>query len=364
MHLKSHRKLTIQLYGAPKQMTQLINQIQKHQASVKDVNYKKDSIIFETNRMGLRILRKERRKFNCKFTVSVENEGVGQLFTHFRFIIFLCIPYIASLFIWTVNVETAHPEIEDRIEQKLQQSHIKRLQLKSKLPEEDVLRRYLLEEEHQLSWIRFEKKGSQFTVIPMQSPQVEEKSEVKRSPSDLIAKTAGVITHYALTKGEKVASLHSTVEKGDVLATGVLEQGEDQVIVGAEGAVYANYWLEYRFSLPRNLQFEKQGATKLKLNFQWPKLGKNLFNKDNWNIIEADKQIEQVDTNIYLAEGMEKSHIIPIVKMQLQRELGYEAIVQKEDLLQITFDAESVYGKIVFLVNDNIATYKPIDQGD
>lgn len=362
--MKKHKWFCIELFGTSYETAKLLNEVRKYKGKLRNVVHTKNSVIFETNQDGLRILRRKRRTFNCKFTVEALDKFEYQLFTGFRFLLFLCIPYIASLFIWSVIVETDHPEIENDIEQKLRQFQIKRLQLKSNLPEEDELRRSLLQDEDRLSWIRFEKSGSQFTVIPMQSPQVELDKEVAREPSHLIAKTAGVITHFALTKGEKSVSLHSTVKKGDILATGILEQGEEEVVVGAEGFVYANYWLEYSFSLPREMTFKKQGQEKLKLSFQRPKLGKNLFNKENWNIIEADQQITQTDTTIYLKEGMEKSHIIPIVKLQLQRELGYEAIVQKEELLTITYDEEKVYGKIVFLVNDNIATYDPIKQGD
>ncbi|HLR11138.1 MAG TPA: sporulation protein YqfD [Sporosarcina sp.] len=358
------KHVVIELFGRQQDMMKLLNDVQRNHAAFKFIVHSKKSIVFETNRHGLRILRANRRKYNCKFTVNGVHDRRWQLFSGYRFILILLVPYIASLFIWTVEVETSHPEIQNRIEHKLKKSRIAPLQLKKNLPNEDVLRRNLMEDEGDLSWIRFEKQGVKFAVIPMQSPQVEIEKEENRSPSHLVAKTSGVITHFSLSSGEKVASLHSTVEKGDLLATGILEQGEKEVVVGAKGAVYANYWLEYSFSLPRTFQYKIQGEEKMRFTFNRPTFGKNLFNKENWNIIETDKQIEEKETNVYLEDGMEKTYIIPIVKMQLQRELGYEAVIQKEELLQVTYQKEKVTGKIVFLVNDNIATYEPINQGD
>ena len=53
-----------------------------------------------------------------------------------------------------------------------------------------------------------------------------------------------------------------TVKKGDVLATGILEQGDKTTIVGADGAVYADYWVEYSFKSSKNNRFPVTGRRK------------------------------------------------------------------------------------------------------
>lgn len=42
-----------------------------------------------------------------------------------------------------------------------------------------------------------------------------------------------------------------TVYEGDTLVSGVLMHGDQYVIVGAEGEVFADYWLETTFSIPK-----------------------------------------------------------------------------------------------------------------
>lgn len=58
----------------------------------------------------------------------------------------------------------------------------------------------------------------------------------------LIASNSGVITHYFLTSGVRLVDANTTVYKGDALVSGILEAGEEQLVIGAEGEVYADYW--------------------------------------------------------------------------------------------------------------------------
>src|SRR6185312_10385632 len=106
-------------------------------------------------------------------------------------------------------------------------------------------------------------------------------------PSDLIARTGGVITRFELTKGERVGHVFSTVRKGDLLATGSLEQGDKTVFVGAEGAVFADYWIEYSFSLPKTIQYKVQGEERVEFVFHPPWIAKSDSVNRFWNIIST-----------------------------------------------------------------------------
>lgn len=50
--------------------------------------------------------------------------------------------------------------------------------------------------------------------------------------------------------------MNDTAYEGDVLVSGVLESGTDQVFVGAKGEVYADYWLECSFKIPTKITVE------------------------------------------------------------------------------------------------------------
>ena len=136
------------------------------------------------------------------------------------------------------------------------------------IPDEGEMRRDLMQDDPDLSWVRFKRVGTSLTVIPMLSPSLNDQTEAEGTPSDLVARTGGVITRFALTKGERVGHVHRTVKKGDVLASGTLEQGEDYVVVGAAGAVYADYWIEYKFSIPKTIRYRVQGEEKVEFVFR------------------------------------------------------------------------------------------------
>lgn len=343
--------------------------VAKFLTKLKSVNTKMTSLmtyengtVFLTDRKGLKKVRKYRRRYRLKLSVvSIEEDrGLESVLSSYRFFIFLAIPFICSFFLWSVTVESEMPEVNERIEKKLQKASITPYRLLSSVPDETEIRRQLMQDEPNLSWIHFNRSGTKFTVIPLLSPSLEQKKVKEEKPADLIARTGGVITGFELTKGERAARLHATVKKGELLATGTLEQGDHNVVVGAEGAVFADYWMEYRFELPQVIEFKVQGEEEISFVFQAPWKGKNLFNKEDWNIIETERIIHEKNERLEIQEGMEESVIIPLLKMKLLGEAGPEATIKEEKVLHVSFDGDKVKGTILFLLNDNIAVKRPI----
>ena len=65
-----------------------------------------------------------------------------------------------------------------------------------------------------------------------------------------------------------------------------------------------------------------------------------------------------------LAEGMEETVLIPLLKNRLMSESFSKSVVKDEKILHVSFDNDKVNGTILFLINDNIAVKRPISQGD
>lgn len=312
---------------------------------------------FQTDRSGLRAIRRNRRHYRLKVAISIANLESGSigLFTSSRFLIACLIPFVASFFLWTVDVESDMPEVVDRIEQKLEKSSIVLLRPLALIPDEGEIRRELMLDDPALSWVRFRRVGTSLTIIPMLSPPTTNIIEENESPSHLVARTGGVITRFALEKGERVGHVHQTVKKGDVLATGILEQGDKTTVVGADGAVYADYWVEYTFTLPKKIKFQLQGEeiVNYSFNLPWKQQG-----KEGWSLgsfIETERYMEETEGHFELIEGMEETVIIPLLKNKLMSESFSKAIIKDEKVLHVTFDNDKVRGTILFLINDNIA---------
>ncbi|WP_203246878.1 sporulation protein YqfD [Sporosarcina beigongshangi] len=320
---------------------------------------------FRTDRQGLMIIRRTRRRYHVTVKVSLVGEASGAkgVFNSNFFVIACVIPFIASLFLWTVEVESEWPEVEERIYQKLEKASIVPLRLLAFIPDEGEIRRELMLDDPSLSWVRFRRDGATLTVIPMLSPQTTDEIVTEEQPSDLVARTGGVITGFALKKGERVSRVHQTVQKGDTLATGVLVQGDKRVIVGADGAVYADYWMEYSFSLPSVVEYRLQGEETVEFSFNFPWQPQ----KKKWSLksfIQTERHINDRAGQFELVAGMEETVLIPLLKNKLLSESLTKAVIQDDKVLHVSFDNDKVSGTILFLINDNIAVKRPISQGE
>ena len=359
------KRFEIQLYGHG-DLSKCLTKLKSVGTNISYLTVNEDVARFSTDQKGVKHVRRYRRRYGLKarITTSVKDPGLKMIFNAYRYVIAFIIPFAASFLLWTVNVESDIPEVAERIEEKLQAAAIVPLRPLALIPDEGEIRRNLMQDDPSLSWIRFRRVGTSLTIIPMLSPSSDSTSKEAGPPSDLIARTGGVITRYALTKGERIGHIHSTVKRGDVLATGILEQGDKRTVVGAEGAVFADYWLEYEFSMPQTITFKVQGEEKVEFIFNHPWKKQKDQALPFWRFVTTVRQVNEDDRQLELTEGMEQTVIIPLIKRKLLAEHGSEAIIKDDKILHVTFDNDKVKGTILFLVNDDIAIKRPIPQGD
>lgn len=340
---------------------------------ITSLSVNENSAHFQTDRRGVVQIRKYRRQFGLKASITRKghDSNAGAFFTSYRYLIVFIIPLVGSLFLWTVDVESDVPEVIERIEGKLVKSSIVPLRPLLLIPDEGEIRRLLMQDDPSLSWVRFKRIGSTLTVIPMLSPVSESVQEEQGPAADLVARTGGVITHFELKRGERVGHVHQTVKKGDVLATGTLAQGDKSTIVGAEGAVYADYWMEYTFDLPKTIRYQVQGEEKVEFTFTppWKESSWNTKDKVGWRtffsrFVTMERHVSEVEEVLELKEGMEETVLVPLIKQKLLSEREATLIIKEEKVLHVTFDNDRVNGTILFLVNDNIAVKRTISQGD
>ncbi|MHC8517091.1 sporulation protein YqfD [Sporosarcina sp. ITBMC105] len=324
-------------------------------------------IHFRTDKKGVVFIRKHRRKYRVKVEIrrNEERSLERRLFTAYRFLIACVIPLVASLFLWDITIESEVPEVNERIVKQLEKVSIKKYRPLSKLPDEGEIRRVLMQNDPSLSWVRFTRSGSTMTITPMLSPKLNDPVKDDGPPADLVARTSGVITGFQLSRGERVARLHQTVEKGDILATGILEQGGKKTVVGAAGKVYADYWSKYTFTIPKKIDYALLGEENIRLKWQSP----ITWNSGNdfpsfRSFLETEWQRNDRKGQFELAEGMEETVIIPLIKYKIMTESSSELIIKDENILHLTFQDDTVRGTILFLMNENIATKRPIPQGD
>lgn len=362
----------IRLHGAGNTMA-MLTQLKSAGTKITDLIMIDGEANFRTNRKGVKRIRRYRRRYRMKASISelANDTNAGGFFTSYRYFIVFLIPFIGSLFLWTVDIESEIPEVSERVEQKLANASIVTFRPLFLVPDEGEMRRHLMLDDPSLSWVRFKRIGTNLTVIPMLSPASNVAVKAAGPPSDLVARTGGVITRFELKRGERVGHIHGTVKKGDLLATGTLEQGGKTTIVGADGAVYADYWLEYSFVIPTPFHFKVQGEEQVELITTGPfkerfstlnevKNLKSLFS----HFITLERSVTEIEEVFDLNKKTKKTLLIPIIKQKLLFEQSSSMIIKEDKVLHMTFDDDKVSGTILFLVNDNIAIKRSISQGD
>lgn len=360
-----NRQYDIRIFGGNR-MAEFLTKLKSSGTKITLLTLNDGNAYFRTDKIGVKNVRKYRRRYGLTVKISStgKDPGLSTLFSSFRYVIVFIIPFLLSFFLWSVKVDSDFPEVADRIEEKLVAASIVPFKPLVHIPGEDEIRRYLMQDDPSLSWVRFRRVGTSLTVIPMLSPASDIQIESEGPPSDLVARTGGVITRFELKKGERVGNVFMTVKKGDILATGLLEQGDETVIVGAEGEVFADYWIEYSFSLPKVLDYTIQGEEEVFIEINLPWKNKTEFDRPFWQIFTTKRHISEKYAQLELVEGMEQTMIVPLIKRQLLAEHGSEAIIKDDKVLHVTFENDKVNGTILFLMNDNIAMKRPIPQGD
>ncbi len=141
---------------------------------------------------------------------------------------------------------------------------------KNNIESDFEIRQTIMEDMRDLSWVHIFKKGSKVTIIPQLAPITDIKEQKPEQLNHLVAAKSGVITHFVLTSGERRVLPNTTVYEGDTLVSGVITVGDKFITIGAVGEVYADYWLETEFTIPKKVQFisstERKWTINLKLN--------------------------------------------------------------------------------------------------
>lgn len=355
---------------------ELIRRLQQNKVKIRNLQYLKDEVVFEISRSDVKVIRKLRRKYELKVRISYLYES--RIFqktgwTMVGLTLMIIIPILFSQIVWQIEVEAETPELRVAVEKVIDEKlNIEGPILKRNIVSDFEIRQIIMEELRDLSWVHILKKGSSITIVPQLAPITDNKSHKSDGLHHLIASKSGVITHFDITSGERLVTPNMTVYKGDILVSGLLTVGEDKSIaVGASGEVYADYWLETDFEIPRNIKYISAIERKWTIDFKnsdEKELGQS-FQKvslPKWisNFLEIKRTQNYITTTQELSEEQIESFILPLLHEKILRSLPPKTIIKEENILHVSFDDDKVKGKVLFLVNENIAKEYPIDQGD
>ncbi|MGM9950712.1 MAG: sporulation protein YqfD [Lysinibacillus sp.] len=362
------RKVIVSLKSGPR-ADRLFHHLHKERIVIRQVRFSEDEMSFEITRDNLPALRRARRIAGARIKLHYEDSNsILQITmkTIVGVLLLIAIPMICTQFVWRIHVTGATPELAQKAEQFIASEIGVSIPLaKKSLPTDYELRQQLMAKFPELSWVHFMKSGGDITI----SLQLAPKTEVKKKsdePMHLMASNSGVITHYFLTSGVRLVDANTTVYKGDALVSGILDAGDKQVVVGAEGEVYADYWLETAFTLDRKTTYYTPTEPEWKIISNQEDMYIEEISLPSWlkrYIRIVKEQGYQKQEHILNEEDLE-TIIRPLLHKKILQSLPPKTTIKSEKILQVTFDDDTVKGQVLFLVNENIATPYPIYQGE
>lgn len=369
------RPVEVRVSRGPK-VHDFIRRLQQSNVKICNLTYLDEVVKFEINRHEVKVVRAIRKRYGVKVKIQyLQQSRIFQKtgWTIIGLLLMVIIPIVFSQFIWKVDVEAETPELKVEIEKVIDEKlNLNSPILKRNIVSDFEIRQTIMEEIRDLSWVHILKKGSSMTIVPQLAPITDNKENKSDGLYHLVASKSGVITHFDITSGERRVSPNTTVYRGDILVSGVITVGEEKhIAVGASGEVYADYWLETNFEIPRKVKFisasERKWTVGLKNSDEKEKEQSfQKVNLPNWmsNYLEIKKTQNYITTTQELSEEQIESFILPLLHEKILRSLPPKTIIKKENILHVTFDDDKVKGKVLFLVNENIAKEYPIDQGD
>ncbi|HWI50320.1 MAG TPA: sporulation protein YqfD [Rummeliibacillus sp.] len=355
-----------------KRLPAFLNALTKSKIVLRHLTTTENEVTFHTVRRHLPTIRKLRYQYGISFRIeSLDDDQVlrKEWIVYAGLVILLAIPFLFSQWIWQVSIEKATPEQTEELSTTIKEMHLAGPFMKKDKPDDSLIRQYILSKHRDLSWVHIHRRGSKLIFEPLASPIIENEVNNDTVKGNLIANKSGVITHFNLQKGERVVEENDAVKNGELLVSGVLKRGEEDIVYGAEGEVYADYWIESDFSMPKKISYQTMGektyhfrwANEKKSNKEW-----KVVNLPKWfsSIGEVYLQQELIEKKVTLDEKSVQDIVIPLLHQKYVKELPPKSVVKREKLLNVTIDNDTVKGKVLFLVNENIAIKQAINQGD
>ncbi len=311
----------------------MLNLCAKHSVKLWNLRFNKGKIIGNIKAKDFYLLRKIRPERNIKIHILHKH---GLLFKtvkykkRFGFFVGICIFFLIieflSLFIWNIEISGNNLIKDTKLLRSCEEIGVK---IGTKVMDIDTLRsaQKLLIKQKGLAWASFNIEGSKLTinVTEIKNP----KEEAEELPSNLIASFDGEIEKIDVTSGNVLVKIGDTVQKGDVLVSGIIESQNSTCFVSSKGVI--------------------EGRTERKITVKGDYIQKH---KIPTGKIKKRLVIEVFSIKIPLYFGEEKSDFISKYSSKRFRLFGEKLpIIKHEKTMEITEETTVVYTEDELLEN-------------
>ena len=312
--------------------------------------------------------------------------GKGRIKWLFRkygiFLFFLFFGILMNIFlsnlIFDIEVVTSNRSLKKQMLQDLEELGVKKYHFKLSFPEKERLKEKLLEKEKDfLEWIEVDERGTKF-VVYLEEKKLNEKEEVCEE-RNLVSKKKAILTKIESSEGEIVKKINDYVIPGEVIISGVIHNGEEEVSRKcAIGKVFGEVWYRVVVELPKfKTVRERTGKDSFGIflsyhdkEYLFPKKYE-VFEKSEYNIIRSDVSSFQIGfAKVYeVIEYQEKYSSKEILELAYQeaihkvlKDYSTDGVILKKNVLKKTTSDSKIIIELFLAVEEDITDYGVIPE--
>ena len=223
----------------------------KMRISVKD--YKKIRRIKRELKVKLKVKIIKKHGIRFKIHKYRKRKGIAVgLLLFFAFLIFM------SNFLWTIEVKGNKIIKTEEILSATKTLGVYEGVYKGKIDTYNLPLKLILKKEG-IAWCSFNIEGSKLTIEISESKESEKQKDIA---ANLVAKMDGVIEKLEITDGIKKVKIGQAVRKGDLLASGLIDNGVRIYTVNADGKVIAKTERNFKFTINKEQTFKEISGRK------------------------------------------------------------------------------------------------------
>lgn len=369
-----------------KNKMQVIKKLINHNIYYKNFNVSNNIISLEINYRDLDDIKK---LFNKKNVKIVKFYGIRKykLFlkkyyiTLISVLISLAFIFILKNLIFELEIETNNRDLKKVLEIELKEFGIEKYKFKKSYTELEKIKKHIIENnKDKLEWIEIDTLGTKY-VVKVTERKLNKKESEER-PRSIVAKKDGVIKNITVKNGMPLKELNDFVKKGEVIISGNIIKGEDEVkgTVKANGKVYGEVWYLVNVEVPY-VHTEYVKKNKSFNNYFIEIFGKkmsliNYYNLDEYKVGEKEevekfylpfkvfkqKVSEYEYINIKLDKKEAYNKAITLSEKKIKNKLSSDEYIIDKKVLKKEYFRSKINLEVFFKVYENITAYSELEK--
>lgn len=209
---------------------------------------------------------------------------------------FIVIIFVLSNIVWSIKIEGASIETEQKIRKQLKQMDVRIGKFAFNEGDPKAIQKNLTDKIPNITWIGVQSQGAVYHLRVVE--KLIPKKEIDKSYPMLISTKKAFIVQTMIETGQILVSKKQLVDKGQPLVDGYIGSKEKPKYVGAKGIVLGETWYQTTSEVPLKTTFQRlTGNTKTKHQLKLFTISIPIWGFSTPKF--KDKSIEKVQTDFH-----------------------------------------------------------------